>query len=136
MQTATIFKFSCYCKTLFWFQNSEKIKDSKTEEELSDKKPFSEFSSSTECKASKYLDSNDESPLNTRDEASLASPVGVQPLSHHSSKGDNINGPSSGTPPSNMLFPNGKLFGLFPRMGNTLDDQLQVNDQISKRGVL
>ena len=103
---------------------------------MSDKKPFSEFSSSTECKASKYSDPNDELPLNTRDEASLASPLGVQPLSHHSSKSDNINGHSSGTPPSNMLSPNGKLFGLFPRMGNTLDDQLQVNNQINKREVI
>jgi hypothetical protein len=78
-------------------------------------------------RSSKYSDLSKEIALNTSmDTIPVSSSIGPHSIHHSSPSIDEINGHPSITP-SNMLFPSGKFFGLFPRMGNNLEDHLQVN---------
>ena len=52
----------------------------------------------------------------------VSSSVGLPPCT---TSIDDINVHPSNTP-TNVLFPNGKFFGIFPRMGNNVEDQIQV----------
>ena len=114
-------------KIVLYFQDEDTKEASIREEEAHKIKSASELAVSEESVTSKYSISPKDVPFRSKgDTLPTPMPSGQPPLHPITSSIDDTNGhstlSSSSAAKPNMLFPGGKFFGLFPRIG--IEDQV------------
>ena len=109
-------------------ENERCVKDEKS----TNNRPLPELNCAIDGINSKYSDVKDLPGCNKSEPTPMPSSSGPSSLLTRSSGIHDVNGHSTAPPslpPSNMFFPAGKFFGLFPRIGTNVDDQLQVGNK-------